>query len=99
VAHARAEGKLQEERATLSRFDNELKDLANVIKEKKHAVSQADLNLKSLEHAIQVLGKEKTTAIHTVANLEKMHDWITEESEYVCLLRVGRPPTDECACG
>lgn len=54
-----------------------------MIKEKKHIVSQADLNLKSLEHAIQVLGKEKTTAIHTVANLEKMHDWIVEESEYI----------------
>jgi structural maintenance of chromosome 2 len=54
-----------------------------VIKEKKQAVSQAELNLKSLEHAIQVLGKEKTTAIHFVANLEKMYDWIAEESEYV----------------
>jgi structural maintenance of chromosome 2 len=54
-----------------------------VIKDKKHAVSQADLNLKSLEHTIQVLSKEKTTATNTVANLEKMHDWIAEESEYV----------------
>jgi structural maintenance of chromosome 2 len=83
AAHAKAEEKLQEERATLTRFDNELKDLANVIKEKKQAASQADLNLKSLEHAIQVLGKEKTTAIHFVANLEKMYDWIADESEYV----------------
>lgn len=70
-----------------------------MIKEKKHAVSQADLNLKSLEHAIQVMGKEKTTAIHTVANLEKMHDWIAEESEYVCFLCVDGLPTDESVCG
>lgn len=68
-----------------------------MIKEKKHVVSQADLNLKSLEHAIQALGKEKTTAINTVANLAKMHDWIAEESEYVCFL-VGGPPIDECGC-
>jgi structural maintenance of chromosome 2 len=58
-----------------------------VIKDKRHAVSQADLNLKSLEHTIQVLGKEKTTAMNTVTNVEKMHDWITDESEYVCFLR------------
>lgn len=59
-----------------------------MIKEKKHAVSQADLNLKSLEHAIQVLGKEKTTAMNSVTNLEKMHDWIAEESGYVWFLRI-----------
>jgi hypothetical protein len=70
-----------------------------VIKEKKHAVSQADLNLKSLEHAIQVLGKEKTTAMHFVTNLEKMYDWIAEESEYVCFLRIEGLLIDECGCG
>lgn len=59
-----------------------------MIKEKKHVVSQADLNLKSLEHAIQALGKEKTTAINTVANLAKMHDWIAEESD-----QFGKPGT------
>ena len=67
-----------------------------MIKEKKHAVSQADLELKSLDHAIQALGKEKTTAINVVTNLEKMHEWIVEESEYVCIFPVDGLLVDEC---
>ncbi|KAG6902142.1 hypothetical protein C0995_003899 [Termitomyces sp. Mi166 len=81
AAHAKAEKKLQEERATLSRFDHELKELANVIKEKKQAVSQAELDYKSHEHAVQVLGKEKTAAGNAVANLEKQYEWIAEDKD------------------
>lgn len=54
-----------------------------MIKEKKQAVSQADLDLKSLEHAIQVLAKEKTAAMHAMTNLAKIHEWIAEESQCV----------------
>ncbi|KAF8631642.1 hypothetical protein AX17_005044 [Amanita inopinata Kibby_2008] len=79
VAHATAEAKLQEELATLSRFDTELKALEKVIKEKKAAVSQAELDLQKLEHAAQVLAKERTTALNAVANLEKQYDWILED--------------------
>ena len=85
AAHAKAEKKLQDERTTLSRFDNELKELANVIKEKKQAVSQAELDIKSHEHAVQVLSKEKATAVNTVANLEKRHEWIVEDKEYATI--------------
>lgn len=83
AAHAKAEKKLQEERATLTRFDNELKELERVIKEKKQAVSDADLQLKKYEHDLQTLTKEKTAATNFVTNLEKQYDWIQDESEYV----------------
>ncbi|GLB42839.1 putative condensin complex subunit SMC2 [Lyophyllum shimeji] len=79
TAHAKAAKKLQEELATLTRFDTELKALASVIKEKKQAVSQADLDIKSSEHAVQVLNKEKTAAANLVANLEKQYEWIAED--------------------
>ncbi|KAG6829207.1 hypothetical protein H0H92_005336 [Tricholoma furcatifolium] len=85
AAHIEAERKLQEERATLSRFDNELKELANVIKEKKQANSEAELQIKSLEHSVQTLGKEKTTAANHVTNLEKLHEWIAEEKHQFCV--------------
>ena len=75
--------KLQEERATLTRFDNELKELEEVIKGKKQAISDAELQLKKLEHDLQALGKDKVTAANFVANLEKMHEWIAEENQYV----------------
>ncbi|KAL4247183.1 SMC family protein [Abortiporus biennis] len=77
----KAERKLQEERATLSRFDNELKELQQVIKEKKQAISDADLENKKLEHDIQVLKKEQTALENFVASLEKQYEWIVEEQE------------------
>ena len=43
----------------MSRFDNELKELERVVKEKKQAISDADLELKQLEHDLQTLAKEK----------------------------------------
>jgi structural maintenance of chromosome 2 len=81
AAHAKVERKLQEERATLTRFDNELKELDHVIKEKKQAVSDADLHMKKLEHDVQTLNKDKTAASNFVSNLEKQYEWIAEEHE------------------
>ncbi len=74
---------MQEERATLTRFDNELKELEGVIKAKKQAISDADLEIKKLEHDVQTLHKERTTAANFVTNLEKQYDWIEEEHECV----------------
>lgn len=79
--HTKAEAKLWEERATLTRFDNELKELERVIKNKKQCVSDADLGLKKTEHELQSLGKEKAAAANFVVNLEKQYEWIAEEHE------------------
>ncbi|KAI0337135.1 condensin complex subunit SMC2 [Trametopsis cervina] len=79
--HAKAEARLQAERATLAGFDNELKDLEKVIKEKKHAVAEAELELKKIEHDVQSLGKERTAAANHAIGLEKQFDWILEEQE------------------
>jgi structural maintenance of chromosome 2 len=79
--HAAAERKLQEERATLTRFDNELSDLERVIKDKKQAVANADLELTKLQHDVQVATKEAAAVSNFIANLEKQHDWIAEEKE------------------
>ena len=81
ATHAEALRRLQEERATLTRFDNELKDLDEAIKNKKQAISDAELSLKKLEHDSQNLAKEKTTAVNFVANLEKLNEWIPEEKQ------------------
>ncbi|KAF9005165.1 condensin complex subunit SMC2 [Cyathus striatus] len=86
--HTKAERKLQEELATLSRFDAELKELDKVIKEKKALVAQADLDLKQLEHDIQVLAREKSTAVNHVAALEKTYEWIQEDKD-----QFGKPGT------
>jgi hypothetical protein len=53
-----------EKDVTLTSFDNEFKELQRVIKEKKQAVSDADLQLKKYEHDMQALAKEKTAAVN-----------------------------------
>ena len=65
----------------MSRFDDELKALDRVIKEKRAAASQADLEIQRLDHAIQALGKERTASMNSVANLEKQYDWILQDKE------------------
>ncbi|KAF8621947.1 hypothetical protein AX15_007380 [Amanita polypyramis BW_CC] len=79
--HAKAESKLQEELATLSRFDTELKALEKVIKEKKNMDQQADLDIQKCEHAVAVLSKERTAALNFVSNLEKQYEWILLDHE------------------
>ncbi|KAI0086823.1 condensin complex subunit SMC2 [Irpex rosettiformis] len=79
--HIRAEGRLQAERATLAGFDNEIKELEKVIKAKKQQVSDAELELKKIEHDIQTLGKERTAATNSAQGLEKQFDWILDEQD------------------
>ncbi|KAH7922255.1 condensin complex subunit SMC2 [Leucogyrophana mollusca] len=77
--HAQAEQQLQEERATLTQFDNELKGLEQAMKDKKQAVSDADLTLKKLDHDFVALEKDKLAQTNAVAVLEKQYEWIREE--------------------
>lgn len=79
--HAKAEARLQEERATLTQFDNELKELDDAIKVHKKGISDAELNVKRLDHEIGTLEKEKTTQAGVITNLEKQYDWIREECQ------------------
>jgi septal ring factor EnvC (AmiA/AmiB activator) len=80
-SYTKAEFKLQEERATLTRFDDELKDLEIVINQKKDDINTADLRTKELDHECKALNKEKTAASNIVVNLEKQYEWILEECE------------------
>jgi structural maintenance of chromosome 2 len=57
-----------------------------MIKEKKQAVSDADLQLKKCELDVQALTKDKMAAVDFAANLEKQCDWIPDENVYALLL-------------
>lgn len=65
----------------MTRFDNELKELEQVIKEKKAAVKEAERSLQQLDHDTQNIAKEKAAAVNLVASLEKQYEWIAEEHE------------------
>lgn len=77
------EVKLKKERADLTRFDEELRDLDQVIKEKRQAVADAELKIKEADHQITTLQKERTAATNAVAALEKGNPWIEGEKGYV----------------
>ena len=72
---------MQEERATLTRFDTELRELDEVIKAKKQAASDAEVSIKKLEHDVQGLAKEQASHVTAATNLERQYEWIVEESK------------------
>ncbi|KAH9955702.1 P-loop containing nucleoside triphosphate hydrolase protein [Russula dissimulans] len=78
--HGGAEGRLREERTTLTRFDTELRDLDEVIKAKKQAASDTEVAIKKLEHDLQALAKERAGHVTAATNLERQYEWIAEES-------------------
>ncbi|KAI6127030.1 condensin complex subunit SMC2 [Pisolithus sp. B1] len=78
--HARSTALLTAERATLTHFDNEMKSLEGVLRERKDGMDEADLSVKRLEHEITQLGKEKVAQRSEVERLEKAWEWIREES-------------------
>lgn len=79
---ADAERKLQEERATLKAYDDELKALDHAIKEKKEKISQTGLEIENIKHGLTSLAREKTAAENQVSSLEKQYDWIVTEQGY-----------------
>ena len=52
-----------------------------MIKEKRSAADDADLQLKKLDHDMQNLRKDRAASASKVHDLEKLHDWIPEEKE------------------
>jgi structural maintenance of chromosome 2 len=81
ATHATAVQKLNEERAVLSRFDNELKDLESAIKEHKQAISEAELSQKTILHEVQALQRDRSQAQNFLTGLEKQFEWIAEENK------------------
>lgn len=79
--HSSANQKLQEELAALKRFDSEIKELEDVIKAKEQIVSDADLQLKKLDHDIQNIVKDKQAQTGFVVAVEKQNPWIAEEKK------------------
>lgn len=70
---------MQAERQTLTRFDTEIAELEQAIKEKRVARSEMELALKKFDHEIANLKKDKATAHTRVRELESLHHWIKEE--------------------
>ncbi|KAJ3745860.1 condensin complex subunit SMC2 [Lentinula detonsa] len=70
---------LEEERATLTRFDKELKNLDKFIKDKKKSIAALEENALEEEALAEELRTKRKEYIERAHGLEQEHTWISEE--------------------
>lgn len=80
-AHHAATTALQKERAQLSHYDDQLKQLESVLAQKKQEISAGEIAVGALRAAAATLTKEREALTKFVGNLEKQFEWIAEEKE------------------
>ncbi|OTA63726.1 SMC2-like protein [Hypoxylon sp. EC38] len=79
--HDLAQAELDDERAKLTGFDDELHALEEAIRSKNSRIAEEGLEKQKLGHTVDKFHKEQQHAIQTVANMEKEFDWIAEEKD------------------
>ncbi|KAF7122508.1 hypothetical protein CNMCM5793_000533 [Aspergillus hiratsukae] len=87
-AHDIAQAQLEDERAKLTGFDEELRELEEAIKSKNSRITEEGLEMQKLGHQLEKLQKEQQAAAQTVAHMEAEHEWIADEKD-----NFGRPNT------
>lgn len=71
--------KLKKERAALTRFDEELADLDQVIKAKKQEIVDVDLEIQQAEHDHKSMDAQLANLISQGDKMEKKYPWIEDE--------------------
>ncbi|KAJ6172345.1 hypothetical protein N7470_001412 [Penicillium chermesinum] len=87
-AHDIAQAQLDDERAKLTGFDEELRELEDAIHKKSSQITEEGLEMQKLGHQLEKLQKDQHTASQAVAHMEQEHEWIADEKE-----QFGRPNT------
>ncbi|KAL4957162.1 RecF/RecN/SMC [Aspergillus filifer] len=87
-AHDIAQAHLEDERAKLTGFDDELRDLEKTMQSKNSQITEEALEMQKLGHQLEKLQKEQNAAEQAVAHLEEEHEWIADEKD-----NFGRPNT------
>lgn len=80
-AHDLVLAELEDERAKLSGFDEELKSLEDTIKSKSNRITEESLELQKLGHQVEKFGKDQHQASQSLAQMKKDHEWIEDEQE------------------
>ena len=80
-AHALAQAQLDDERAKLSGFDEELRALETTIKSKNGRITEEALETQKLGHQIERFHKDQQHATQLLAQMEAEHAWIADERE------------------
>ncbi|KAL8740471.1 MAG: hypothetical protein Q9190_006833 [Brigantiaea leucoxantha] len=80
-AHDMAQSRLDDERAKLSSFDEELRELENASRSKNSRIMEEGLEMQKLSHQIEKSQKEQQVAGQSLAQMEQEHEWIQDEKE------------------
>lgn len=82
------QAQLDDERAKLTGYDDELRALENASRSKSAQLTEEGLEAQKLCHQVEKFHKEQQAATQTLAQMEKEHDWIADEQN-----SFGRPGT------
>ncbi|KAI9812845.1 MAG: Structural maintenance of chromosomes protein 2 [Thelocarpon impressellum] len=80
-AHDIAQARLDDERAKLTGFDDELRALEEAARTKAGRITEDGLEMQKLGHQIDKFHKEQQGAAQTVSHMEKEYEWIADEKE------------------
>ncbi|KAF9937026.1 Structural maintenance of chromosomes protein 2 [Modicella reniformis] len=69
----------EKEKAQLSAYDEELKELEALSKQKSKAVAEGQLEIQNLAHETDRLSKETQSLLKGMAELEDNHEWIDDQ--------------------
>ncbi|KAI9843099.1 MAG: Structural maintenance of chromosomes protein 2 [Thelocarpon superellum] len=79
--HDAAQAQLDDERARLTGFDNELHDLEEAVQQKNRRITEEGLEMQKLGHQVEKFHKEQQGAAQAVSHIEKEYEWIADERD------------------
>ncbi|CAD6891411.1 unnamed protein product [Tilletia controversa] len=77
-----AQAKLNEERATLVQYDEELSTLRDAAKAKRQEIADAELQVKAAKHDIEKSKQECSSVEKQIKLLESQFEWIGSENKF-----------------
>ena len=75
------QAQLDDERAKLTGFDEELRELEEAMQSKNSRITEEGLEMQKLGHQLEKLQKDQNTAAQAVAYMEEEHEWIADEKD------------------
>ena len=76
-----AQARLDDERAKLTGFDEEMRSLEEFSRSKSSRITEEGLEMQKLTHQVEKFQKDQQTANQTLKDLEKAHEWISDEKD------------------
>ncbi|KAJ2988897.1 hypothetical protein NUW58_g3742 [Xylaria curta] len=79
--HDIAQAELDDERAKLTGFDDELRALEDATRSKNARIAEESLEMQKLGHQVDKFNKEQQNSVQAVAHMEQEHEWIADEKD------------------